>query len=170
MDAAAKTKAKAKADAAFAKAVAAKTAAYVKAGFPAPPPLQNLCGICGAPPAQGAAAPPHGAAAPPQAAAAQAMAAPAAPGWRERSKINHAKASAWPPGVDFQTVVHPRFLELNTALDQTWHAIKATNKRMKIIREDHDARSRPNTIPELVANAMDHLDDTAAGAFGAIVP
>eukprot|EP00397_Hematodinium_sp_SG-2012_P029369 GEMP01031016.1.p2 GENE.GEMP01031016.1~~GEMP01031016.1.p2 ORF type:complete len:168 (+),score=47.42 GEMP01031016.1:108-611(+) len=132
--------------------------------------MTSRSGICGAPPAQGAAAPPHGAAAPPQAAAAQAMAAPAAPGWRERSKINHAKASAWPPGVDFQTVVHPRFLELNTALDQTWHAIKATNKRMKIIREDHDARSRPNTIPELVANAMDHLDDTAAGAFGAIVP
>eukprot|EP00397_Hematodinium_sp_SG-2012_P045733 GEMP01051467.1.p3 GENE.GEMP01051467.1~~GEMP01051467.1.p3 ORF type:complete len:110 (+),score=35.54 GEMP01051467.1:108-437(+) len=86
MDAPAKAKAKAKAktqaDAAFAKAinraVVAKTVAYGKAGFPAPPPLENACGLCGTPPAaQAAAAPAAGAF------AAHAMAAPPARTWRE---------------------------------------------------------------------------------------
>eukprot|EP00397_Hematodinium_sp_SG-2012_P040404 GEMP01044258.1.p1 GENE.GEMP01044258.1~~GEMP01044258.1.p1 ORF type:complete len:187 (+),score=42.01 GEMP01044258.1:102-662(+) len=155
----AKAKAKAKADAAFAKAmnqanhvidraVEAKTAAYVKAGFPAPPPLQNVCGLSGAPPAQ--------AAAPAAGAFAQAMAAPPAPTWRERSRINHAKAPAWPAGADYHKEVYPRNMQIATAFDQTWLAVKATNKRMRAIGNDSDAKTRPNTIPDLVANAIEY--------------
>eukprot|EP00397_Hematodinium_sp_SG-2012_P070468 GEMP01129493.1.p2 GENE.GEMP01129493.1~~GEMP01129493.1.p2 ORF type:complete len:137 (+),score=45.92 GEMP01129493.1:32-442(+) len=105
MDAKAKARAKIRADAAYAKAInqaaaaaAAKTAAYVKAGFPAPPPL-NICGICGAPPAAPIAAVPIAVAPAVGAPAAQPMAPPAAPSWREKSRINLAKAAAWPPGV-----------------------------------------------------------------------
>eukprot|EP00397_Hematodinium_sp_SG-2012_P043643 GEMP01048555.1.p1 GENE.GEMP01048555.1~~GEMP01048555.1.p1 ORF type:complete len:175 (+),score=51.93 GEMP01048555.1:127-651(+) len=174
MDAPAKAKAKAKAktqaDAAFAKAinraVVAKTVAYGKAGFPAPPPLENACGLCGTPPAaQAAAAPAAGAF------AAHAMAAPPARTWRERSRINQAKAPAWPIGVDHHMVANSRAQELNTAFQQTWIAVKSTNKRMRVIDNDFDAKTtRPNAIPNMVANALDTIDDTAAAVFGPIVP
>eukprot|EP00397_Hematodinium_sp_SG-2012_P052172 GEMP01061551.1.p1 GENE.GEMP01061551.1~~GEMP01061551.1.p1 ORF type:complete len:139 (+),score=35.32 GEMP01061551.1:204-620(+) len=88
-----------------------------------------------------------------------------------RSRINQAKAPAWPIGVDHHMVANSRAQELNTAFQQTWIAVKSTNKRMRVIDNDFDAKTtRPNAIPNMVANALDTIDDTAAAVFGPIVP